>query len=270
MRLAIISDIHGNLLALEAVLADLRTRGVDATVNLGDCVTSPLWPRETLDLLDALSLPTVRGNHDRWIAERARDEMPPSMAFSHDALTVEQRRRLGALPSTLQLDANVLAVHGTPASDVEYLLEDAIDGRLALATAATIDRRLGGRTESLILCGHSHDQHVAHAPGNRLVVNPGSVGCPRNVDNEDPFRGEASSPHARYAIATSRSGGWTIELFALQYDWIAAAERARQNGRDDWASAFLGDQNSGGSEVRAARGIVRHGTKRSAAIGKKE
>src|SRR4051794_21730907 len=136
MRLAILSDIHGNLLALETVLADLKTRSVDATINLGDCVTNPLWPRETLELLDTLGFPTVRGNHDRWIDERSRSDMTPSMVFTHDSLTSEQRARLGSLPSSLQVDTDVLAVHGTPDADTEYLLEEAVDGRLALATAA--------------------------------------------------------------------------------------------------------------------------------------
>ena len=77
MRLAIISDIHGNLLALETVLAHVKTRGVDAPINLGDCVTSPLWPRETLELLDTLSWPTVRGNHDRRLTEEARNRPLP-------------------------------------------------------------------------------------------------------------------------------------------------------------------------------------------------
>ncbi len=65
MRVAVISDIHGNLRALEAVLADIKTRSADATVNLGDCVAGPLWPQETFDLLASLAFPTVRGNHDR-------------------------------------------------------------------------------------------------------------------------------------------------------------------------------------------------------------
>ena len=69
MRIAVIADIHGNILALEAVLADLARRGgADRVVNLGDCVSGPLWPRETMERLEALGWPTVRGNHDRRVA----------------------------------------------------------------------------------------------------------------------------------------------------------------------------------------------------------
>lgn len=240
MRLAIISDVHGNLRGLEVVLADLGTRGADATINLGDCVTSPLWPRETLELLDTLSLPTVRGNHDRRLAEEPREQMPATVAFTSDSLSANQRRSLGALPPSLEIYDDIFAAHGTPASDTEYLLEDAVDGRLLPATAETLGQRIGDRQESLILCGHSHHQHVAHAPGNRLVVNPGSVGCPRYADNKDPFSAESCSPHARYAIATKRNRRWSVELFVLEYDWEAVANQARINGFDAWATAFLG------------------------------
>jgi len=241
MRIAIISDIHGNLLALENVLADLRTRSVDATVNLGDCVTGPLWPRETLELLDTLSLPTVRGNHDRKLAEESRAEMDRTVSFTSDSLTAEQRQRLGALPPLVVIDEDILAVHGRPDTDSEYLLEDKVQGRLRLVTAETLGQRIGDRPESLILCGHSHHQATAAAPGSRLVVNPGSVGCPRYADNNDPFSAESCSPHARYAIATKRNRRWSVELFVLEYDWDAVADQARSNGRPDWAAAFLGD-----------------------------
>ena len=240
MRLAIIADVHGNLAALEVVLADLATRAPDRIVNLGDCVTSPLWPRETLELLDTLASPTVRGNHDRWVAERPRESMSPSIAFTHDALTADQRARLGALPPSLEIDDGILAVHGTLESDTDYLLEDSVDGRLALATSATLAQRLGAITASLVLCGHSHHQHATFAPGNRLVVNPGSVGCPRYADNDDPSIAEAGSPHARYAVATRRAQGWSVELIVLDYDWSRVAERAVANGRPDWARGFLG------------------------------
>jgi len=240
MRLAILSDIHGNLLALETVLEDLQSKGVDATINLGDCVTSPTWPRETLELLDVLGWPTVRGNHDRKLVEKTRDEMEPTVAFTSDSLTAEQRQQLGALPATLAIDGDVFAVHGTPASDSEYLLEDKVDGRLLLASATTLGERIGDRRESLILCGHSHDQRTAGAPGNKLVINPGSVGCPRYADNKNPFAAESCSPHARYAIATKRNRKWSVELVVLDYDWDAVAEQARLNGFPDWATGFLG------------------------------
>ena len=89
MRLAVISDIHGNLRALEAVLADIKGRAVDATVNLGDLAAGPLWPRETVELLDTLGLPTVRGNHDRWMGDRPLDKLPPLQPNQLFELTLE-------------------------------------------------------------------------------------------------------------------------------------------------------------------------------------
>ena len=75
MRIAVLADIHGNVLALDAVLDDLKRRGgADLTINLGDCVSGPLWPRETFERLEALDLPTVRGNHDRRVAVDPADE----------------------------------------------------------------------------------------------------------------------------------------------------------------------------------------------------
>ena len=98
MRLAVIADVHGNLPALETILADIARRGADLTINLGDCVSGPLWPREAMDLLESSAIPSVRGNHDRWVAETPRERMYPSDAHAFDRLTPEQRRALGALP----------------------------------------------------------------------------------------------------------------------------------------------------------------------------
>ncbi len=241
MRLAVISDVHGNLRALEAVLADISRRDPDVTVNLGDCVTSPLWPRETFELLATFAFPTVRGNHDRVLAAESPDpSWPRSVTFTRDALTDAQRGALGALPASLRPADGVLAVHGTPASDVRYLLEDKIDGRLALVTADTLGERLGSASAELVLCGHSHHQHVAADHTGRLVLNPGSVGCPRYSDNDDRLLNEAGSPHARYAVATRGSHGWSIELIAVAYDWTSVARQATRNGRPDWAAGFLG------------------------------
>ena len=238
VRIAVLSDVHGNLPALEAVLADLRTRAPDLTLNLGDCCTAPLWPRETLALLDTLALPTVRGNHDRWLAAAADDDPSASVRFTREALGDARCRALADLPSRLEPYEGVLAVHGTPASDTDYLLEELVDGRLALATPGVIADRLGDVRASLVLCGHSHHQHLA-AVGGTVVLNPGSVGAPRYADNADPTIAEAGSPHARYAIATLRGQRWSAELHAVAYGWEQAVTQARRNGRDDWADGFL-------------------------------
>ena len=237
MRLAVISDIHGNLLALEAVLADIAERGVDAVVNLGDCVTSPLWPRETFERLAELDLPTVRGNHDRWIVEKSDAELSPAGRFARDALTGAQRAALHALPPTLEVAPDILAVHGTPTDDSTYLLEEAADGRLAPAPRATVAARLGAAVlpGGVVLCGHSHRQALVQGPQGCTILNPGSVGCPVFADSPAAPGLEHRSPHARYAVLTLRRGRWGAEMLALDYDWDAAARRAMENGRPDWA-----------------------------------
>ena len=72
MRLAVITDIHGNAAALEAVLADIAARGADGTICLGDIASGAGWPRETVEMLQATGIPCIRGNHDRWISEYMR------------------------------------------------------------------------------------------------------------------------------------------------------------------------------------------------------
>ena len=139
MRIAVIADIHGNILALEAVLADLARRGgADRVVNLGDCVSGPLWPRETMERLEELGWPTVRGNHDRRVADDPLDEMGPSDKFAYDRLTEAQRDRLAALPFRLMLAPSVLAFHARPDYDENYLTETIAEGRLVRAPLAAI------------------------------------------------------------------------------------------------------------------------------------
>ena len=237
-RLAVISDIHGNLLALQAVLADIAARGVDTTVNLGDCVAGPLWPRQTFELLENLALPTVRGNHDRWLVDRTGGDEPAADIFARAALTPAQCQALHALPATLQLTPDILAVHGTPASDTTYLLEEpAEDGRMAPARRETVQARLGVVPE-VVLCGHSHRPALVSGPGGCLILNPGSVGCPVYADNPHATTIEHRSPHARYAILTRRAGRWSAELIALAYDWDAASRQAEGLGWPQWAQAL--------------------------------
>ena len=236
MRLAVISDIHGNLRALEAVLQDITTKGVDDIINLGDWIAGPLWPRETFDLLHELEIRSVRGNHDRWAIDRPDDQMPPAGRFARNAITQTECEILHALPETIDM-GDILACHGTPTDDMAYLLEEPAEGRLAPAPRALLTERLGSAAaRKVILCGHSHRQATVTGPGGVLILNPGSVGCPAFADVPAASNFEHRSPHARYASLTERNGRWGTEMIALEYDWNAAAQKAADLGWPKWAT----------------------------------
>ena len=263
MRLAAIADIHGNVLALQAVLTDIARRGADLTLDLGDCVSGPLWPRETFELLDTLKLPTVRGNWQRLAVrgnhDRALCDPPaglgPSDRFAVSELAVvrdpgawerlavsvlpaDAAKSLAALPPTLVPLPGVFACHGTPDNDEAYLLETVTNGTLELASPAAIAQRIAQVPEPLVLCAHSHQARIVQC-GTQLIVNPGSVGCPAYHDPNAPAHvSETGTPHARYALLDDSSGAWSVELIAIPYDWARAADRARQNNRPEWAKAL--------------------------------
>ena len=108
MRLAVISDIHANLAALD----DIETKGPDAIINPGDCVSGPLWPRETMELLWAQGIPSVRGNHDRWLSERPAERLAASDRFAPGSLGDDWVKKLYELPATIDVNDDVSAVRG--------------------------------------------------------------------------------------------------------------------------------------------------------------
>ncbi len=245
MRLAVVSDIHGNLPALEAVLAEIGREKVDRVVNLGDIVSGPLWPRETASRLRTLEWPTIRGNHERQLLTQPADRMGAADAFARARLGDDDLRWLAALPATLDLGDGIWCCHGTPASDLRYFLESVTpdlgrDGSpgVRAATAAEVAERLGAVSAPLVLCGHTHMPRVAHS-GGTLVVNPGSVGLPAfDDDHPHPHRMETGSAHARWALVERVDAGWQVQQRLTAYDWQAAARRAEANGRGDWADAL--------------------------------
>jgi hypothetical protein len=139
----------------------------------------------------------------------------------------------------LQLSDDVLLVHGTPGSDLDYFLETADAHGLRPATPDEIKQRAGDFAAKLILCGHTHFPKIVRLDDARLIVNAGSVGLQAYEDDRPfPHKIEVGTPHARYAIAESSVDGWSAELIAVTYDWETAAGFAAQRGRDDWARAL--------------------------------
>ena len=161
MRVAALYDIHGNVPALESVLADVPASGADLIVVGGDVVEGP-QPAETLELLDAIALPLVwvRGNCDRdpsaWVRERIAEERVAWLA---------------GLPTTVTIDVDGLGAtcfcHGSPRSD-----EDIVT---AVSAEERVEPMLDGVDEALVVSGHTHVQFDRVVAGRRLV-NAGSVG----------------------------------------------------------------------------------------------
>ena len=240
MRLAVLSDIHGNLPALEAVILDLKTRAPDLIVNLGDCVSGPLWPRETCDLLMSLNWPTIRGNCDREVGIEPPAKLSGSDAFAFVRLDPRHHQWLAALTQPHAVTDNIFACHGRPSDDCDYLIDDIAGGLLAAASPASISERLDGVREQLTLCGHSHIPRFAKSADGRLVLNPGSVGLPAYDSewNGKLYFAEAGSPHARYAIVTQKGSACDVEMIAVSYNNGQAAQKAQAEGRPDYEKAL--------------------------------
>jgi predicted phosphodiesterase len=239
-RFAVLSDIHGNLFALDAVLADIASQpaaqSVVQTVNLGDHLQGPLDPVGTAERLMPLRFPSIRGNCDRHLFEDGTIAAPGStLAANRQALRAEHKQWLAAMPQTLSLN-DILFCHGTPWADDVYLLEEITPEGARSRRTEEIAPTLDGIAARLILCGHSHQSRTLQMPGGPLLVNPGSVGLPAYTEESPhPHAMEAGSPHARYAIVTRSAARWEVEHRAVTYDWEAAAQLAERNGRHDWA-----------------------------------
>jgi predicted phosphodiesterase len=237
MRLAVLSDIHGNLPALEAVLKDLRSRGADAVVNLGDSLSGPLLPLETAAFLMAQDWPTLAGNHERQVLD---DPDPgPSDAYARACLTPRELDWMAALPATAWFGEEVFLCHGTPGSDLDSLLETLEPHGIRPATAAEVTARLGACRAPVVLCGHTHVPRSVRSRAGQLVVNPGSVGLPA-IETTRPFKVivETGSPDARYALLDRHPGGWTASLVTVPYDHHAMAALAGARRRPDWEVAL--------------------------------
>lgn len=219
MRVAVVSDVHGNLPALEAVLAEIEREGVDLVVSGGDVGMGPM-PAECVDALLALDrVLWVRGNADREAVPERYEELARWVA---ERLGPERRQLLAGAPLTAAVDVEdlgpVLCFHGTPRSDEEILTKLSPEQRVAEA--------LDGVEQRVVVHGHTHVQYDREVAGRR-VVNVGSVGI--------PYEGR---PGAFWALL-----GPDVELRRTDYDVGAAVAAIRATGYpaiDELAGWLLG------------------------------
>ena len=233
MRIALLSDIHANLAALEAVRADVRQAAVDQIVFLGDAATLGPHPNEVVELLRELKCSCVLGNHESYqrnlthfLQEEHAEWVKESIAWSVSQLSPQNLAFLETFQPhvEIRLDAQtssptLLCVHGSPASFNDMIL--------AAAPAHELDELLVDQTAAVLACGHTHVPLVRRHR-ETLIVNAGSVGAPMA---EMPFVGEPRlMPWAEYAIVDCRHEQPSVELRRLAYDLAREHQAALANG----------------------------------------
>ena len=220
MTVAILADVHGNLPALEAVLAEVDGADADLIVVAGDVDGGP-FPAETIALLRSLGdrARLVQGNADRYLVEHVsgRDAHDRQVAWAAERLSPADADFLAAFEDTVSVQVDglgaVLVCHGSPRSDEEMVTQRTPESRVA--------PMLAGVREDVVVCGHTHMQFDRALAGKR-VVNGGSVGMPY-----------ADRPGAYWTLL-----GPDVELRRTEYDLDAAAERIRATGWPD-ADEFI-------------------------------
>ncbi|MFP9191206.1 metallophosphoesterase family protein [Natrialbaceae archaeon A-CW1-1] len=207
MYIGILSDIHGNLPALEAVLEDMPA--VDMVVCAGDIVGYNPWPANCVEIVQEVADVTVQGNHDRMVETPHVYSNPLARAgleFADSQLSLNQRQWLENLPrKTTIVDGGFLLVHDHPTIQDHYVYP----GQFETLTKYLDDQ------QGLIL-GHTHIQHATSVE-DKLLINPGSVGQPRDED-----------PRAAYALVDTES--MTAELKRTRYDVDAVISRVEEVG----------------------------------------
>ncbi|EJC74301.1 putative phosphoesterase [Rhizobium leguminosarum bv. trifolii WSM2012] len=240
MKIAVIADIRGNDLALEGVLADIAALGISDVVNLGDHLSGPMNAARTADILMARNFPSIRGNHDRWLVSLEPAEMGSSDSMAHAELRPHHLDWLRTQPATLVHRQELFLCHATPQDDLTYWLEDlTADGLVHMSGRKRIESFAEGIDFPVILCGHTHIPRSVRLADGRLVVNPGSVGCPGYDDDEPVFHMvETGSPDASYAILEKVNGCWNVTFRRVSYDHMTMSNLARERGRNEWANAL--------------------------------
>ncbi|MDD1772624.1 MAG: metallophosphatase family protein [Methanomassiliicoccales archaeon] len=220
MLIAFISDVHANLPALEAVMDDMSSRGVGTVYCAGDILGYYTYPDQVIELLRRRNVTCIAGNHDRavLVGVRGMNSIAASaIEWTRNNLSKSSLDFIRDLPNSLHrpVEGVMTAVHhGSPRNMSEYVFEEHVSGELLDIAGAR-----------LLVLGHTHVPFVAHfATGT--VINPGSVGQPRDGD-----------PRASYTILDSVE--WNFERVRVDYDRQRVMDKVAENGLPDMLAQRL-------------------------------
>jgi putative phosphoesterase len=206
LRIAVVSDIHGNLIGLDACLADLQMQGgADAVIAAGDlCLDGPK-PKKVLQRLEEVGAQAIRGNTDRYLSDPGNETFDTvehgQIEWTRRDLGEKWLAWLGELPFAIRIgedDNQLLVVHANPSNDHEHLWPDAED--------EVLERLIGDEKANAIAFGHLHLPYVRVWRG-KMLVNVASCGLPKDGD-----------ARASYAIFTERKSGWEVKHRRVDFD----------------------------------------------------
>ncbi len=234
MRIAVISDMHGNDLAFDAVEADIQRQHIDQIMCLGDAIQGGPQPAAVVQRLHRLNCPVVMGNADAWLLSgiETGDELSPERLkkmgeirnWSLSQLSEDQRAFIANFQPTVTLNLenglDLLCFHGSPTS-----FDDVI---LPAAPEEVFQKFLGPYADHILTGGHTHAQQIRRN-GKYFFFNPGSVGFAYSHNQpDDPFHAD---PWAEYAILTAQDGQTNLEFRRVPFDAKELIQIYRESGR---------------------------------------
>jgi putative phosphoesterase len=239
MRIGLISDIHGNLSALETVLGAIDLENVDQLICLGDLAALGPRPDESISRIRSLGCPTVIGNTDCWLVPDPPVALPapknPGQAeiasWCAGQLSAESAAFIRNLPTEIEIDLGglkLLCVHASPRSVDEVIT--------ATTPPDELGKMLDGRSFDIMAGGHTHVQLVRRHEQSH-IVNPGSIGLSGIGPSEDPNLPRNERVYwSEFAILTARNGNLSIELRRIPLNLTALIDDARASGMPavDW------------------------------------
>ena len=242
MRIAFISDIHGNFTALQAVLVDIKKQGADQIICLGDTISLGPQPQETLDSLRELKSIYIMGNHDEAILdpEKAPDleiteHLVPDLYWCRDRLAVNDFEFIRSFQSTHEITfpngVELLAFHGSPISTTEIIQ--------ATTPPESLDEYFAGQSASVFIGGHSHIQMLRRY-GKKLILNSGSVGNAFEFAFS-PGNPPRLLPWAEYAIIDQSGDAFNVDLRRVYFDTDELLKIVKQTdlpGADWWLKQY--------------------------------
>lgn len=225
MRFAIISDIHGNLPALHAVLEDIHQADVDQIICLGDIANGGPFPAQCIQQVQAVTNLVIQGNHELYLLDKVPDAdfNDPSWGVVHwtrAQLSSEQMTYQDQLPISYELFPDTLFYHASPLDQFRGFLGNTSDGEIA--------ERMNKRDHVTLFVGHTH-RFLYRQWSNSWIVNCGSVGMPLD-----------GTPQAKYLIATHRHNHWQVEFRVVPYDYDCLHRAFEQSGIQQANPIFAG------------------------------